>query len=170
MTENQQGSSGVKRAGKLEVSAPGDREILLSRVFNAPRHLVFKAMTEPELLKRWFSGPPGWSLDECEVDLRVGGSYRYVWRGPDGNPMGMRGVYREIVVPERVVATEKFDDPWYPGEAVGTMTLVEHLGMTTLSTRVQYESNEIRDAVLKTPMEEGVAYGYDRLEDLLTTL
>ncbi|HYL99853.1 MAG TPA: SRPBCC domain-containing protein, partial [Blastocatellia bacterium] len=108
-------------------------------------------------------------LEMCEVDLRFGGSFRYVWRGPDGVQMGMRGVYREVTPPERIVATEKFDEPWYEGEAVGTLVLTEQLGRTTLSQTVRYESNEIRDAVLRTPMEHGVAYGYDQLEKLLTS-
>ncbi|MGH9759488.1 MAG: SRPBCC family protein, partial [Blastocatellia bacterium] len=140
----------MKNSGMLKVTTPTDREILMTRVFDAPRHLVFEAMTKPELLKRWFHGPPGWSLEVCEVDLRVGGAYRYVWRNVDGSEMGMGGVYREVLPPERIVATEKFDEAWYPGEAVGTMTLLEQLGRTTLTTRVRYESNEIRDAVLKT--------------------
>ena len=160
----------MKNSGMLKVTTPTDREILMTRVFDAPRHLVFEAMTKPELLKRWFHGPPGWSLEVCEVDLRVGGTYRYVWRNVDGNEMGMGGVYREVVPPERIVATEKFDEAWYPGEAIGTMTLVEQLGRTTLTTRVRYESNEIRDAVLKTPMEDGVAYGYDKLAELLASM
>ena len=155
-------------AGKLKVSTPSDREIAMTRSFDAPRHLVFDALTKPELLRRWFDGPPGWSLVVCEVDLRVGGSYRYQWRGPEGE-MGMGGVFREIVVPERIVTTEKFDQSWYPGEAVGTVVLVEHQGQTTLTTTVRYDSQEIRDAVLKSPMEQGVSYGYDKLEQLLTS-
>src|SRR5260370_36564073 len=85
----------MKNPGTLKVTMPTDREIVLTRVFDAPRHLVFDAFTKPELLKRWF-GPRGWSLALCEVDLRVGGTFRYLLRRPDGNEMGMRGVYREI--------------------------------------------------------------------------
>jgi uncharacterized protein YndB with AHSA1/START domain len=154
----------------LKVEARGDREIVMTRVFDAPRHLVFEAFTRPELLKRWFFGPPGWSLTVCEVALRAGDTYRYVWRGPDGTEMGMRGVCREIVPPERMVATEKFDDPWYPGEAVGTIVLVEKDGTTTLTQTEVYESREARDAVLKTPMEDGVAMGYDRLAEMLSSM
>src|SRR5262249_36470363 len=139
--------------GSLKVTTPTDREIAMTRVFDAPRRLVFDALTKPELLRRWFDGPPGWSLVVCDVDLRVGGSYRFVWRGPDGSEMGMRGVYREIAPPERYVGTETFDQPWYPGEAVGTTVLVEEGGRTTLTLTVQYESKEIRDAVLQSPME-----------------
>jgi uncharacterized protein YndB with AHSA1/START domain len=156
--------------GTLKVTTPTDREIAMTRVFDAPRRLVFDALTRPELLKRWFFGPPGWQLAVCEIDLKVGGAYRFVWRGPDGAEMGMRGVYREIVPPERFSGTEQFDDPWYAGEAVGTHVLVEEGGKTRLILTVRYESREVRDAVLKIPMEQGVAAGYDRLAELLASL
>jgi uncharacterized protein YndB with AHSA1/START domain len=156
--------------GSLVVTMPTDREIVMTRVFDAPRHLVFEAYTRPELLKRWLGVHSGWSLAVCEIDLRVGGGYRYLWRGPNGAEMGMRGVYREVVPPERIVATEKFDQSWYPGEAVGTVTMVEQGGRTTLTLTVRYESREARDAVLKTPMEQGVAAGFDKLAELLPTL
>lgn len=153
----------------LKVTTPTDREIMMTRVFDAPRRLVFEALTRPELLQRWLLGPPGWSLVVCEVDLRVGGAYRYVWRGRSGD-MGMGGVYRQIVVPERLVATEKFDESWYPGEALATFVLVEQGGKTTLAQTMQYESRQARDAVLETPMEEGVVASYDRLAELLASL
>lgn len=153
--------------GKLKVAAHGDREIVMSRVFNAPRHLVWDAFTRPELVKRWLLGPDGWSMPVCEIDLRVGGSYRYVWRHTDGMEMGMGGIYREIEIPERVVATEKFDEAWYPGEAVGTLVLVEIAGKTTVTQTMLYDSPQTRDAVLKSPMETGVATSYDRLETLV---
>lgn len=156
--------------GTLKVATRGDREIVMTRVFDAPRRMVFEALTKPELLKRWFFGPPGWTLAVCEIDLKVGGAYRYVWRGPDGAEMGMGGFYREIVPPERLVATEKFEQAWYPGEAVGTIVLVEQSGQTTLTQTVLYDSREIRDAVLKTPMEQGVGAGYDRLAELLASM
>lgn len=153
--------------GKLKVAAHGDREIVMSRVFNAPRHLVWDAFTRPELVKRWLLGPDGWSMPVCEIDLRVGGSYRYVWRHTDGMEMGMGGIYREIEIPERVVVTEKFDEAWYPGEAVGTLVLVEIAGKTTVTQAMLYDSPQTRDAVLKSPMETGVAASYDRLETLV---
>ena len=154
----------------LKVIARGDREIVMTRAFDAPRSLVFEAMTKPELLKRWFGVMPGWSLDVCEVDLRVGGKYRYLWRGPDGVTMGMRGVYKEIVVPERIVSTEQFDEAWYPGGAVGTLVLREEGGRTMMTTTVLYDTREARDAVLKSPMEQGVAAGYNNLEELLAEM
>jgi uncharacterized protein YndB with AHSA1/START domain len=160
----------MTKTGTLKVTTPSDREIVMMRVFDAPRELVFEAMTKPELLKRWFAGPPGWSLAVCEIDLKVGGAYRYVWRSPDGTTMGMRGVVRELTPPERIVQTEAFDESWYPGEAVGTLVLLEASGKTTLTLTVVYESKEARDAVLRTPMTEGVGAGYDNLAELLESL
>jgi uncharacterized protein YndB with AHSA1/START domain len=129
--------------------------------------MVFDAWTRPELLKRWLGVFGGWTFAVCEVDLRVGGKYRFVWRGKDGNEMGMGGLYREIVRPERIVCTEKFDDPWYEGDAIDTTTFVERAGKTTMTTTVLYASKEIRDAVLKSPMESGVAKSYDKLAEVL---
>ncbi|MBC8647181.1 MAG: SRPBCC family protein [Thermoanaerobaculia bacterium] len=159
----------MKNTGNLKITTPTDREIAMTRVFDAPRRLVYDAHTKPELVKQWLGVFGGWSLDVCEIDLRVGGSFRYVWRGTDGKEMGMRGVYREIVPAERIVATETFDDPWYEGEAVGTTEFVEQGGKTTLTTTVRYESREVRDAVLKTPMEHGLAASYDKLAGILAT-
>lgn len=156
--------------GSLKLTLPSDREILFTRVFNAPRHLVYAAHTQPELLKRWLYGPEGWSMTTCDINLHVGGSYRYVWRHVNGSEMGMGGVYLELVPHERIVATEVFDQPWYPGQAVDTTTLEEAGGVTTLTTAVRYESKEIRDAVLKSPMDQGMALGFDRLERVLATL
>jgi uncharacterized protein YndB with AHSA1/START domain len=156
--------------GTLKLTTPTEREIVMTRVFNAPRKLVFDAMTKPELLKRWFAGPPGWSLTVCDIDLKVGGGYRYVWRGPDGTNMGMRGKFLEIVPPERVVQTEAFDESWYPGEAEGTLVLVEENGKTTLTLTVRYESKEARDVALKSPMEEGVTAGYNKLAEMLASM
>jgi uncharacterized protein YndB with AHSA1/START domain len=158
----------MTNAAALQISTPSDREILMTRVFDAPRELVFEAHTRPELVKRWLLGPDGWSMPVCEIDLRVGGAYRWVWRrASDGTEMGIRGVYREIVRPERIVSTEKFDDAWYPGEAVNTLVLLERGGRTTLEQSTLYESREARDSVLASGMETGVAASYDRLAQLL---
>ena len=154
--------------GNLKLTTRGGREIVMTRAFDAPRKLVFDALTKPELVKQWLLGPDGWSMPVCEIDLKVGGKYRYVWRrDKDGTEMGMGGVYREIVEPERVVATEKFDQSWYPGEALGTLVLIEQGGKTTLTQTVLYESREARDGVLKSGMEKGVVASYDRLAKLL---
>ena len=160
----------MKNTGNLKVTTPTDREIAMTRVFDAPRKLVYDAWTRPELLKRWLGVFGGWEMTICEIDLKVGGAYRYVWRGSDGAEMGMRGVYREIVPAERIVCTEVFDQPWYEGEAVDTLVFVEQGGKTTATTTVLYASKAVRDAVLKSPMEQGVAAGYDQLEKLLPTL
>jgi len=160
----------MKNTGALKVTAARKREIVMTRVFDAPGKLVFDAFTKPELLKRWLFGPSGWSLAVCEIDLKVGGAFRYVWRKADGTEMGMRGVYREIVPPERFVHTESFDDPWYPGQSLITTVLVEQDGRTTLRSTMLYESREARDAVLASPMEGGVAESYDRLARLLASI
>jgi uncharacterized protein YndB with AHSA1/START domain len=161
----------MKDAGEtLIITTPTEREIAITRVFHAPRTLVFEAFTRPELVKQWLLGPDGWTMPVCEIDLRVGGSYRYVWRHVNGNEMGMGGIYREVETPARIVSTEKFDESWYPGEAVGTIVLVEQGGNTTLTQTILYETREARDAVLKSPMEDGVGAGYDRLAELLATL
>jgi uncharacterized protein YndB with AHSA1/START domain len=159
----------MTNAGTLKVTVPTDREIAMTRVFDAPRRLVFDALTKPELVKQWLLGPPGWSMPVCEIDLRVGGAYRYVWRKDSGREMGMGGVYREIVAQERIVCTEVFDDAWYPGESLNTTTLAEKDGRTTLTTTMRYVSQEARDGVLKSGMESGVAVSYDRLEQLLAS-
>jgi uncharacterized protein YndB with AHSA1/START domain len=154
--------------GNLKLTTRGDREIVITRAFDAPRKLVFDAFTKPELVKQWLLGPDGWSMPVCEIDLKVGGKYRYVWRrDKDGTEMGMGGVYREIVAPKRIVATEKFDQSWYPGEAVGTFVLIEQGGKTTFTETILYESREAREGVLKSGMEKGVVASYDRLAKLL---
>jgi uncharacterized protein YndB with AHSA1/START domain len=154
----------MRNTGTLQVTTPTDREIVLTRVFDAPRSMVFDAFSKPELLKRWF-GPRGWSLVVCEVDFRVGGGFRFVLRGPDGSDMGMRGVYREIVPPERSVHMESFDD--YPGESQVTAVFVEVGGKTTLTATVLYPSKEVRDLVIQSGMEHGAAESYDKLAELL---
>jgi len=161
----------MKNSATFSITAHGDREIVVTRVFDAPRRLVFDAYTKPELLKKWLLGPDGWSMPVCETDLRAGGKYRYVWRNEtDGSEMGMGGVYREVAPPERIVATEVFDEAWYPGEAVDTIVLVEQKGQTTLTQTILYDSSATRDAVLKSPMQVGMAASYDKLEKFLPSL
>src|ERR1700733_4780004 len=121
-------ASHAKASAALTVTMPSDREIVMTRVFDAPRRLVFEAWTKPEHLLQWF-GPRSCQLVSCELDFRVGGSWRYILRGPDGKDMVMRGVYQEIQAPERLVSTESFDD--YPGESLNTLTLIEENGKTT---------------------------------------
>ena len=152
----------------LTVVAHGDREIVITREFNASRQMVFDAYTQPALLKRWLGVRKGWTLPVCEVDLRVGGAYRYVWRKEaKGIDMGMGGVFLEVVPPEKLVCTEKFDDAWYPGEAVSTVTFNETDGVTTLTMTMRYESTEARDITMQSGMESGLAESFDTLADLL---
>lgn len=157
----------MQKFGALEVTTPTDREIVMTRVFHAPRYLLFDAWTKPDLVQRWLLGPPGWTMPICEIDLRVGGRYRFVWRHTNGKEMGMGGVYLEILVPERMVNTQLFDDDWTGGETLGTLMLTENAGKTTLVNSVLYASREIRDQVLKSGMTDGVRMSYEKLDELL---
>ena len=127
----------MKNTGTLAVSLLSDCEVVLTRVFDAPRQLVYDAFSKPEILRHWF-GPRGWSLVSCDVDARVGGGFRFVLRGPEGRELGMRGVYRELSPPERSVHCESFDD--FPGESVVTAAFSESDGATTLVATILYPS------------------------------
>jgi len=153
--------------GPLTLTTPSDREIVLRRTFAAPRHLVFSAFTRPDLLRRWY-GAQGWRLVECEVDLRVGGGYRFGSRGPGGAGMTQRGVYRVVDPPATLAYTERFDDQSYPGETLITHAFTEAAGGgTTVTTTVRYPSARARDIALRYPMRRGVAESYQRLDTLL---
>jgi uncharacterized protein YndB with AHSA1/START domain len=155
----------------LEVSTPTHREIRLTREFDAPRDLVWEAWTTPALVQRWLLGPDGWTFPICEMDLRVGGAYRWVWRKEkNGAEMSMGGVFREIVPPERLVSTERFDDPWYEGECLVTTTFTEKDGTTTVTTNMLYDTQHIRDGVVASGMETGVERSYQRLDAMLPSL
>jgi uncharacterized protein YndB with AHSA1/START domain len=149
-------------------TTPTDREIVMTRVFDAPRELVWEAWTSPEHLPRWMLGPEGWSMPICEVDLRADGAWRFAWRHADGNEMEMRGVYREVTPPERLVSTESWGGDW--PETLNTLTLAEQDGRTTITQRVLYPSKEARDAALRTGMKHGVALSFDRLEGHLRAM
>lgn len=154
----------------FKVCTPSDREIQVTRSFDAPRHLVFEAFTKPALLRRWLLGPPGWVMPLCEIDLRVGGIYRYVWRSEtDGSEMAVGGVFREVTPQERLVATEKFDDAWYPGEALATTVFEDLQDFTKTTLTLLYVSKEARDAARRSGMEHGLAASYDRLEKMFAT-
>jgi len=159
----------MSNSGSLKLTTPTDREVVMTRVFDAPRRLVFEAMAKPELLQRWLLGPPDWSMVECENDLKVGGSFRHLWRRADGTEMSMHGVYREVVPPQRIVRTEKFAFGCnaQPGEQVATLVLTEQGATTTLTLTVLYPSKEARDATIASGMERGVAASYDRLAGML---
>lgn len=156
--------------GALSIEAHGDREIVVIRQFNAPRALVWRALTEPPLVKRWLGVMPGWTFPVCEIDARVGGKYRYEWRHESGTSMGMGGVFTECTPPERIVATELFDDPWYPGGAVVTQVLAEQGAKTLLTMTILYASTEARDGVLAGPAMGGLTSGFELLDQLVQTL
>jgi uncharacterized protein YndB with AHSA1/START domain len=160
-------TNAVKKTETLQVTMPSEREVAMARVFDAPRELVFKAWTEPALLKRWLYGPEEWPLAVCEIDLRVGGTLRFEWGPYEGKYMGMSGVYREIAPPDRLVFTEMWDDNWTGGETLVTMTFIERASKTTVTQTVQYSSHAARDAALKTAMARGMAQAYDRLAEIL---
>ena len=145
----------------LVVHAPGDRHIVLSRIFDAEAPLVFAALTRPELLVRWY-GARGWRLVECEVDLRVGGRWRFVSQGPTGR-MVQYGTYRTVDPPHRLAGTELFEDQSYPVDHEFT----ELVGRTTVTTTLRYATPEGRDTVLRYPMARGVGESFTRLADLL---
>ena len=152
---------------KVNVVAKGERSMLITRTFNAPRELVFDAMTKPAMMKHWLNGPPGWNMSTCKMDVRVGGKYRWVWTNHSGGEMGMGGVYKKVERPDRLVYTEKFDEAWYPGEAVSEMVLTEVKGKTLMTITVTYGSKAARDGVLASPATGGMEFGYQRLDEYL---
>jgi uncharacterized protein YndB with AHSA1/START domain len=154
----------------LTMTTPSDREVQATRMFRAPRGLVFKALTTPELLLRWMHGPNGWTLAVCEVDLRVGGTFRYVWRKTSGREMGMSGLFRELRPPSLIVHTEAFDEDWTGGETTVTTTLTEQDATTLLTVTVLYASQAARDAALETNFASGMEAGYHELAELLASL
>lgn len=153
----------------VTITLPGDCQIAMTRRFDAPRSLVFRAMTTPALVQRWLLGPPGWSMPVCEIDLRIGGHFRYVWRqNGTGTTMGMRGTYCEIEAPSRIAHNETFDEPWFSGDCLCVQTLAETSGQTLLTTTLTYDSRAVRDSVLKANMTKGVSASYDLLDNVLT--
>jgi uncharacterized protein YndB with AHSA1/START domain len=152
----------------LQLETRGDREIVMTRLVNAPRALVFEAFTKPELLQRWLLGPDGWSMPVCEVDLRPGGVTHYVWRNDEsGHEFGLHTTFKEIVPPERIVHVENFDESWYPGEATITTTFEERDGGTLVTMTQLFDSPAGRVAALESGMEKGVEASYARLERML---
>lgn len=153
---------------ELQVTLPSDREIALTRVFGAPRRLVFEAWTRPEHVKRWWGGCGEVSLSVCEIDLRVGGAFRYVMRGAGGEEYPFKGVYREIVPPERLVHTQIYDvEPYSTSEAIITITFDDFGGRTRMTETILHPSKEARDGHLQSGMESGAASSLDRLAALL---
>ncbi len=155
-------------AGTTTFTTPSDREAALTRVFDAPRELVWEAWTSPEHVPQWLLGPEGWTMPVCEIDLRPGGCWHYVWRRSDGTEMEMHGEYREIAPPERLVSTESWGGEW--PETLNTLLLTEEDGRTTVTLTVLYPSKEARDAAVETGMKDGASMSFDRLAAHLQTM
>ena len=141
---------------------------MITRVVDAPRRVVFDAWTNPKHVSQWMLGPEGWTMPVCEMDVRPGGTWHYVWRKADGTEMPMSGSYREVAPPERLVSTESWGPEW--PETVNTMVLTESAGQTTITLTILYPSKEARDMALKTGMKGGMDQSYERLDKLLRTL
>jgi len=152
----------------LTIETPSDREVLLTRIFDAPAHLVFDALTKPEWLKRWY-GPAGWTLVVCDIDLRVGGKWRFVVRQPSGKEIGQKGIYQEIQKPNRIVNTESWED-WDAGETLVTTVLTENDATTTFQCTIMFPSQEVRDTVVKAGLEHGASESYNKLAEVLASL
>jgi uncharacterized protein YndB with AHSA1/START domain len=151
----------------LQIATPTEVDVVMTRVFDAPADLVFDAWTKPELVRRWLGVWGGRTMTECEIDLRVGGGYRFVWRQSDGSETGVRGDYLDVAAPARLAYTEVFDYAWYPGGATISMTFEQREGSTIVTTATRYESREARDMVLQS--QRGVAKNYELLDELLLT-
>ena len=167
----------TKTTQPVEVSLPSDTEVRIARSFNAPRNLVWRAHTEPELVKRWMLGPPGWSMPVCEMDVRTGGTYLWRWRSDaTGQMFGFHGDYREVDTPAKIVHAEYYD----PGDLGGPMDtskpaiidtrFSEKDGVTSLVMVMEFSSKEIRDAAASTGMTDGIEQGYARLDEMLSGL
>ena len=158
---------------KAQVTLPSEREVKVVRSFKAPRSLVYRAYTEPALVRQWMLGPPGWSMPVCEMDVRVGGSYRWRWRSDaDGTEFGFSGVFREVVPAARLTHSEAFDpgttgQPSSGGEALVTTTFAEEAGQTTVTTLMDFGSREGRDAAVATGMTDGMEQSYQLLDRVL---
>jgi uncharacterized protein YndB with AHSA1/START domain len=161
--------SHAANSDSFKVATPSDQEIRMTRLFNAPRHLVFEAMTKPEHVRQWWGRlGEGYSVPVCEIDLRVGGAWRFVNRHPKGEVV-FYGEYREITPPSRLVFTEIFEQ--FPDSvSVVTTELTDEGGKTRMTATVRYPSLDVRDMVLASGMARGAGISYDRLEDLVATL
>jgi uncharacterized protein YndB with AHSA1/START domain len=161
----------VRSSGRAELTLPTDEQILIKREFNAPKHLVYKAFTTPELVRRWWHAKRG-ELTTCEIDLRVGGKWRYVMVTEDGIEVGFHGEYREIVPNERIVSTEAFEGIPNADEhaSVNTATFTEVDGRTTLAILVEHPNQEGRDAHINSGMEAGLQDALDLLDEVAVSL
>ena len=156
------------RTGVTTYETPTDTQVVITRIVDAPRRLVFDAWTNPKHVPQWMLGPEGWTMPVCEMDLRPGGSWRYVWRKADGAEMTITGSVREVAPPERLVTTESWGPEW--PETVNSLVLTESTGQTTIVLTILYPSKQARDAALATGMKEGMDPSFARLEKLLQSL
>ncbi len=161
----------TKTSHPMIVTLPSDREIVVTRVFDAPAKLIVEAHTQCEHLRRWI-GPRTVALAGCDNDFRVGGAYRFVYRNSDGSEFAFHGEYREIIPYTRLVTAEVFEMEEYPDmePAVNTMTLEEHNGKTTMTLSMLYPTAEARDGAVQSGMEYGMREGYERLDELAAAL
>lgn len=162
---------------KAQVTQPSEREVKVTRSFKAPRALVYRAYTEPKLVRRWLLGPPGWSMPVCDMDVRVGGQYRWRWRSDDdGSEFGFFGTFREVRPSSKLVHTEAYDPGTVGGgypdgeDALVTVTFTEDGGVTTVTTLIDFGSKEARDAAVATGMTDGMEQSYELLDRLLAEL
>lgn len=153
----------------LQISTPSDREVQITREFDAPPELVFDCHTKPDLVRRWLLGPPGWTMLTCDIDLRVGGRYRYVWRGPEGEELGMGGTYRLIERPVRIDTAELFDQDWTGGETFIVTRFTSQGRGTVVTLKILYSSKEARDGAAASGMTDGMEEGYRRLDEMFAT-
>jgi len=158
----------TNKIGATTFTTPSGRELLATHVVHAPRERVFEAWTQPEHLPHWMLGPDGWTMPVCEIDLRPGGAWHYVWRQDDGNQMEMRGAYWEVAAPERLVSTESWGDD--SPDTLNTLELSERDGDTTIALTVTYASRDAREAALQTGMKDGMAKTFGRLDEYLQTI
>ncbi|MHB1006309.1 MAG: SRPBCC family protein [Chloroflexota bacterium] len=149
------------------IAMPSDREVVMTHVIKAPRELVYEAYTNPVHIPHWMLGPEGWTMPVCQLDLRPGGTWHFVWRQSDGTAMAMDGEYREVAPPERLVNTESWGGDW--PETLNTVEFTEDGGNTTITTRILYKSKEARDAAIGTGMKDGASQSYGRLARYLAS-
>lgn len=159
----------------LDVTLPSDREVRVTRSFNAPRELVWDAHTKPELIQKWMLGPPGWSMPVCEMDVRVGGAYRWRWRSDeDGKEFGFFGTFTEVNRPSKIAHEERYD----PGDIGGAMPsepalisneFTEKDGVTTMVVTMLFASKQARDGAVSTGMTDGMEMGYARLDEMFAS-
>jgi uncharacterized protein YndB with AHSA1/START domain len=161
----------MENVSKSKVTMPSDREVQVTRVFDAPPAVVFDAFTKPQLVKRWMLGPPGWTMPVCEMDLRVGGKFTWRWRGEDGKEFGFTGEFKEVTRPSRIVHTENYDPGDVGGnmggEALVTSEFKPQGGGTLYTVKIRYQSKADRDAAVKTGMTDGMEMSYMKLDSIL---